>query len=163
VLCGVLVAAGTALARLPVDPMYGKVLLAGAAAGCAVEVMQLVAMVSSENLFFNPRWEQALRGGGFLCMALCRASDFRFQTMPRGWRWHMFKIAGRGRYVGHPSLTCIDCSVVHPPNCSVDGWMNLALSHDVPGSPCPSCWCLAVVPVGQLVCCTKTDRLGRPT
>jgi HrpA-like RNA helicase len=64
VLCGVLVAAGTALARLPVDPMYGKVLLAGAAAGCAVEVMQLVAMVSSENLFFNPRWEPAGVGGG---------------------------------------------------------------------------------------------------
>ncbi|WIA22550.1 hypothetical protein OEZ85_000984 [Tetradesmus obliquus] len=49
---------GAALARLPVDPMYGKVLLAGAASGCAVEAMQLVAMVSSENVFHNPRGKQ---------------------------------------------------------------------------------------------------------
>jgi hypothetical protein len=46
---------GAALARLPVDPMYGKVLLAGAAGGCAVEAMQLVAVVSADNVFHNPR------------------------------------------------------------------------------------------------------------
>jgi ATP-dependent RNA helicase DHX8/PRP22 len=37
--------------------MYGKVLLAGAAGGCAVEAMQLVAVVSADNVFHNPRCE----------------------------------------------------------------------------------------------------------
>ncbi|KAF8063655.1 RID1 [Scenedesmus sp. PABB004] len=46
---------GAALARLPVDPMFGKVLLAGAAAGCGLEAVQVVAMVSADNVFFNPR------------------------------------------------------------------------------------------------------------
>jgi ATP-dependent RNA helicase DHX8/PRP22 len=47
---------GVPLARLPVDPMYGRVLLAAALKeGCAVEAMQLVAMVSAENVFFNPQ------------------------------------------------------------------------------------------------------------
>jgi hypothetical protein len=36
--------------------MYGRVLLAAALQeGCAVEAMQLVAMASAENVFFNPR------------------------------------------------------------------------------------------------------------
>eukprot|EP00877_Chromochloris_zofingiensis_P014727 jgi/Chrzof1/9508/Cz04g05220.t1 len=49
---------GVQLARLPVDPMYGKVLLASATMGCSVEAMQVVAMVSTENVFFNPRNKQ---------------------------------------------------------------------------------------------------------
>jgi ATP-dependent RNA helicase DHX8/PRP22 len=47
---------GLPLARLPVDPMYGRVLLAAALKEeCAVEALQLVAMVSADNVFFNPR------------------------------------------------------------------------------------------------------------
>jgi ATP-dependent RNA helicase DHX8/PRP22 len=59
---------GQQMARLPVDPMYAKVLLAAAGAagaggsggGCAIEAMQVVAMMSAENIFFTPRW---VRGG----------------------------------------------------------------------------------------------------
>jgi ATP-dependent RNA helicase DHX8/PRP22 len=43
------------MARLPVDPQFGKVLLASAGMGCCVEAMQLVAMVSADNIFFAPR------------------------------------------------------------------------------------------------------------
>lgn len=47
---------GVPLSRLPVDPMYGRVLLAAALKEeCAVEALQLVAMVSAENVFINPR------------------------------------------------------------------------------------------------------------
>jgi ATP-dependent RNA helicase DHX8/PRP22 len=52
---------GQQMARLPVDPMYAKVLLAAAGAagvatgGCAVEAMQVVAMVSAENIFYTPQ------------------------------------------------------------------------------------------------------------
>lgn len=74
-----LCAPGAALARLPVDPMYGKVLLAGAAGGCAVEAMQLVAMVSAENVFHNPRWagwgegKQPCWAAGWCSCAACIA------------------------------------------------------------------------------------------
>lgn len=46
---------GTQMARLPVDPMYGKVLLASHAMGCSLEAMQVVAIVSSDNVFISPR------------------------------------------------------------------------------------------------------------
>ena len=32
---------GRSMARLPVDPMFGKVLLASATMGCSIEVMQV--------------------------------------------------------------------------------------------------------------------------
>ena len=47
--------AGARMARLPVDPMYGKVLLASAEMGCAEEALAVVAMVSSDMVFVTPR------------------------------------------------------------------------------------------------------------
>ncbi|KAJ9513362.1 hypothetical protein QJQ45_001401 [Haematococcus lacustris] len=46
---------GLPLARMPVDPMYAKVLLAAAAMGCAVEAMQVVALISTDGVFVQPR------------------------------------------------------------------------------------------------------------
>lgn len=46
---------GERLARLPVEPMYGKVLLASGEMGCAAEALAVVAMVSSDAVFHAPR------------------------------------------------------------------------------------------------------------
>ena len=43
------------MAHLPVDPMFGKVLLASAEMGCAEEALAVVAMVSSDMVFVTPR------------------------------------------------------------------------------------------------------------
>ena len=53
--------AGAQLARLPVEPMYGKVLLASGEMGCSVEAVAVVAMVSTDVVFHLPRWGA---GGG---------------------------------------------------------------------------------------------------
>ncbi|KAF5842772.1 Oligonucleotide/oligosaccharide-binding protein [Dunaliella salina] len=46
---------GTSLSRLPVDPMYGKVLLAATSMGCSIEAMQVISMVSTDGVFVVPR------------------------------------------------------------------------------------------------------------
>lgn len=46
---------GAQLARLPVEPMYGKVLLASGEMGCSVEAVAVVAMVSTDVVFHLPR------------------------------------------------------------------------------------------------------------
>lgn len=46
---------GAPMARLPVDPMFAKVLLASGALGCSVEAMQVVGLVSSDSVFYSPR------------------------------------------------------------------------------------------------------------
>ncbi|KAG2496731.1 hypothetical protein HYH03_005143 [Edaphochlamys debaryana] len=46
---------GQRLSRLPVDPMYGRVLLAASDMGCALEAVAVVAMVATENVFHTPR------------------------------------------------------------------------------------------------------------
>eukprot|EP00200_Dunaliella_tertiolecta_P009980 CAMPEP_0202383708 /NCGR_PEP_ID=MMETSP1127-20130417/50795_1 /ASSEMBLY_ACC=CAM_ASM_000462 /TAXON_ID=3047 /ORGANISM="Dunaliella tertiolecta, Strain CCMP1320" /LENGTH=702 /DNA_ID=CAMNT_0048983277 /DNA_START=50 /DNA_END=2155 /DNA_ORIENTATION=- len=46
---------GTSLSRLPVDPMYGKVLLAATGMGCSIEAMQVISMVSTDGVFVVPR------------------------------------------------------------------------------------------------------------
>jgi ATP-dependent RNA helicase DHX8/PRP22 len=47
---------GHQLARLPVDPMYGKALLASGALGCAEDVLAAVAIVSADaGVFHAPR------------------------------------------------------------------------------------------------------------
>ena len=43
------------MARLPVDPMYAKVLLVSGEMGCSKEDMAVVAMVSSDAVFHTPR------------------------------------------------------------------------------------------------------------
>eukprot|EP00887_Chlorella_sp_A99_P005931 scaffold29.g5931.t1 len=49
---------GQQLAQLPVDPMYGKVLLASGEMGCSEEALAVVAMVSSDAIFHAPRDKQ---------------------------------------------------------------------------------------------------------
>ncbi|GLC42130.1 hypothetical protein PLESTM_001294900 [Pleodorina starrii] len=49
---------GDRLARLPVDPMFGRVLLAAADMGCGLEAVGVVAMVSTENVFHMPRQKE---------------------------------------------------------------------------------------------------------
>lgn len=49
-------ATGTQLSRLPVEPMYGKVLLASGEMGCSVEALAVVAMISTDVVFHLPRW-----------------------------------------------------------------------------------------------------------
>ncbi|KAL4442503.1 hypothetical protein ABPG77_005087 [Micractinium sp. CCAP 211/92] len=46
---------GSQLARLPVEPMYGKVLLASGEMGCSEEALAVVAMVSTDVVFHQPR------------------------------------------------------------------------------------------------------------
>lgn len=46
---------GAHLARLPVEPMYGKVLLASGQMGCSEEALAVVAMVSTDVVFHQPR------------------------------------------------------------------------------------------------------------
>lgn len=46
---------GVQLARLPVEPMYGKVLLASGQMGCSEEALAVVAMVSTDVVFHQPR------------------------------------------------------------------------------------------------------------
>ncbi|KAL4447805.1 hypothetical protein ABPG75_005024 [Micractinium tetrahymenae] len=43
------------LARLPVEPMYGRVLLASGQMGCSEEALAVVAMVSTDVVFHQPR------------------------------------------------------------------------------------------------------------
>ncbi len=50
-----LVLPGGPLSRLPVDPLYGRALLAGAATGCGFELVRVVALASVEGLFYTPR------------------------------------------------------------------------------------------------------------
>ncbi|KAK9838275.1 hypothetical protein WJX81_001973 [Elliptochloris bilobata] len=45
---------GRRMARLPVDPAFAKVLLAGAETCCAEEALTVVAMVSTDPVFTNP-------------------------------------------------------------------------------------------------------------
>jgi hypothetical protein len=73
--------------------MYGKVLLAGAAGGCAVEAMQLVALVSAENVFHNPRWAGGKRWDH---------SRTNCSTTLRGC-WHVYGF----RRVLHVVLACV--------------------------------------------------------
>lgn len=49
---------GVNMARLPVDPMFARVLLAATQLGCGVEALEVVAMMSAENIFYNPRHKQ---------------------------------------------------------------------------------------------------------
>ncbi len=51
---------GSQLARLPVEPMYGKVLLASGEMGCSEEALAVVAMVSTDVVFHQPRWALGL-------------------------------------------------------------------------------------------------------
>jgi ATP-dependent RNA helicase DHX8/PRP22 len=46
---------GQQLVKLPVEPMYGKVLLAAAGMGCLSEALAVVSMLSSESVFHMPR------------------------------------------------------------------------------------------------------------
>jgi len=46
---------GKRMARLPVDPMFAKVLLMSGEMGCCREALGVVAMVSTDNVFFTPR------------------------------------------------------------------------------------------------------------
>lgn len=49
---------GKKLGRLPVDPMFAKVLLASAELRCGEEAIAVVAMASTDAIFFNPRGKQ---------------------------------------------------------------------------------------------------------
>ncbi|GLI64295.1 hypothetical protein VaNZ11_007516 [Volvox africanus] len=49
---------GRRLSRLPVDPMFGRVLLAATEMGCGQEAVAVVAMVSTENVFHTPRQKE---------------------------------------------------------------------------------------------------------
>jgi hypothetical protein len=59
---------GAPLSRLPVDPMYGKVLLAAASMGCTVEAMQVrQGEGEGANRRWNDRCEPALEAAAGLC------------------------------------------------------------------------------------------------
>ncbi|PNH05818.1 putative pre-mRNA-splicing factor ATP-dependent RNA helicase [Tetrabaena socialis] len=49
---------GKRLSRLPVDPMFGRVLLAATDMGCGLEAAAVVGMVSTENVFHTPRQKE---------------------------------------------------------------------------------------------------------
>ena len=55
VLQGGLTAKGRQLASLPVEPVWGAVLLAAAHLGCLQDALVIVAMASTDPLFVKPR------------------------------------------------------------------------------------------------------------
>ena len=56
---------GQRMSQLPLEPQYGRVLLAAAESGCVSEALTLVSMLSSEGVWFRPskhnadQWEEA--------------------------------------------------------------------------------------------------------
>ena len=46
---------GKRMSRLPVEPQFAKVLLSSCRMHCSLEAIQVVAMVSADNIFFCPR------------------------------------------------------------------------------------------------------------
>lgn len=57
---------GTNLAKLPVEPTLGKVLLAATEMGCVASALAVVAAASSEKIFVTRRREAAA-GAGSVC------------------------------------------------------------------------------------------------
>eukprot|EP00803_Ostreobium_quekettii_P003672 evm.model.scf_66EXC.15 EVM.evm.TU.scf_66EXC.15 scf_66EXC:132143-139773(+) len=49
---------GEQMSRLPVDPMFGRVVLASGEMGCCQEALAVISMVSTDNVFFEPRENQ---------------------------------------------------------------------------------------------------------
>ena len=62
---GVLTDLGRRMSQLPLEPQYGRVLLAAAESGCVSEALTLVSMLSSEGVWYRPskhnadQWEEA--------------------------------------------------------------------------------------------------------
>lgn len=52
---GALTPLGVKLAALPVDPIYGSLLVRAEAFGCVADVIDIVAMLSADNSFANSR------------------------------------------------------------------------------------------------------------
>jgi len=52
---GALTPLGAAMARLPVEPAHGRVLLAALASGCTPDALAVVAMASTDAVFVDPR------------------------------------------------------------------------------------------------------------
>lgn len=57
-----LTAVGRKMAKLPLDPKYAKIILSASEFGCLEEILTIIAMLSSENVFLNnsQRREQLL-------------------------------------------------------------------------------------------------------
>lgn len=60
---GVLTDYGRQLAKLPLDPVFGHLLLQSATYGCLSEMLTAVSVLSSENLFYRPAGNGGLTEG----------------------------------------------------------------------------------------------------
>lgn len=47
---------GVQLSKLPLDPAFGRVLLAAGKMGCTVEAVAILSMISTDNVFVEPRY-----------------------------------------------------------------------------------------------------------
>lgn len=82
---------GAQMAKLPVGPMYAKVLLAAGPLGCAAEAAAVVAMTSSDNVFVSPacvssppacRTEAAAHHGAIASSALAHVPSLLIHATP---------------------------------------------------------------------------------
>ncbi|CAL5223385.1 g5893 [Coccomyxa viridis] len=55
---GTLTSLGRQMVRLPIEPVFAKVLLSGAELGCSQEALTIVAAASTDPIFFTPRNKQ---------------------------------------------------------------------------------------------------------
>jgi len=89
--------AGHRLARLPVDPMFGRCLIVSGELGCSEEMLAVVAMVSCDAaVFVSPREKQEEAAEahrrfsnmfGDHCTALTVFSGWSSSTQKERWRW----------------------------------------------------------------------------
>jgi ATP-dependent RNA helicase DHX8/PRP22 len=56
---GLLTKLGRKMAEFPLDPPLSKMLLASVDLGCSNEILTIIAMIQTRNIFYRPREKQA--------------------------------------------------------------------------------------------------------
>ncbi|KAH0990568.1 hypothetical protein GBA52_002051 [Prunus armeniaca] len=74
---GLLTKLGRKMAEFPLDPPLSKMLLASVDLGCSDEILTIIAMIQTGNIFYRPREKQAGRSEeSQVFPARGRSSDF---------------------------------------------------------------------------------------
>lgn len=58
------------MAEFPIDPPLSKMLLSSVELGCSDEILTIVAMLTSENIFYRPKDKQVLNFLSLFCAVL---------------------------------------------------------------------------------------------
>ncbi|CAB4283531.1 unnamed protein product [Prunus armeniaca] len=83
---GLLTKLGRKMAEFPLDPPLSKMLLASVDLGCSDEILTIIAMIQTGNIFNRPREKQAQadQKRAKFFPARGRSSDFYLQSMRHG-------------------------------------------------------------------------------